>query len=816
MAVATVGEAGDERVAVDGKWFALGDRRFPFHGVTYGTFRPREDGARFPERDRMKRDLFDMAAAGFTVVRTYTPPPDDLLDLAGELGLRVLAGIFYPDWRYLHGSSRRDQARVARDALAEVGRATDRMATNPTVLGVSVGNEMPADVVRWVGTRRARALIEGLAAEVRGRDPRMLVTYANYPTAEYLAPRNLDFVMFNVFLEQRDAFRRYLTRLQNLAGDAPLVLGEVGLHSGPTGDGEERQAEVLDWQLTAAVERGVAGACVFSWTDEWWVGDDEVSGWNFGVTRADRSPKPALQAVSRHNRGDVGNLDFDWPSVSVVICAYNASSTLDECLRHVCALEYPDIELIVVDDGSTDDTAGIAARHPTARLVTIEHGGLSVARNAGWVAATGELVAYLDSDAYPSPEWLWYLALAFDDARVGGAGGPNLPPVDDPPGAAQVAQAPGGPVHVLLTDDRAEHVPGCNMAFWRDVLEEVGGFDPVYTSAGDDVDLCWKVLDRGWEIGFHPAALVWHHRRAGMRPYLRQQRGYGRSEALVEARHPDRFNSAGAARWRGRIYNPVLPAVSRPRIYRGQFGTAPFQSVYQAGGHGLDFAHQIGVPLAVALTVLTVLAPLVPALLVVGGLAVSYLLALGAFDAGKAQPPRGGAGRGLGFRLGVATMTLAQPLFRTWGRARARRPARDDLPDRAPLSGIGRPVRGGIELVTGQERSEVVRALLVGLRRRGIRVVPGTGWDEADATLLVSPLLAASLVSSAYPEGTVQLTMRRRLRPAPVAVTAAAVAGLLALRPVVGLIVAGVVLVELARGSIRARTTLRRLGRIGS
>src|SRR5439155_18420308 len=131
----------------------------------------------------------------------------------------------------------------------------------------------------------------------------------------------------------------------------------------------------------------------------------------------------------------------------------------------------------------------------------------------------------------------------------------------------------GGPVHVLVSDDRAEHVPGCNMAFWRELLEDVGGFDPVYTAAGDDVDLCWRVLDRSWEIGFHPAALVWHHRRGGLGAYLRQQRGYGRAEALVEARHPDRFGGLGTARWRGRIYDSFAPSFARQRVYRGVYGT---------------------------------------------------------------------------------------------------------------------------------------------------------------------------------------------------------------------------------------------------
>jgi hypothetical protein len=70
------------RVRVDGKQFACDGARFAFRGVTYGTFRPRADGARFPDRDVVKRDLCTMRDAGFTVVRTYTVPPDDVIELA--------------------------------------------------------------------------------------------------------------------------------------------------------------------------------------------------------------------------------------------------------------------------------------------------------------------------------------------------------------------------------------------------------------------------------------------------------------------------------------------------------------------------------------------------------------------------------------------------------------------------------------------------------------------------------------------------------------------------------------------------------------
>lgn len=763
------------RVRTDGKFFRIGQDRFSFRGVTYGTFQPRSnDGARFPEPERVKHDFAAMNAAGFTVVRTYTVPPDDVLDAAADWNLRVLAGVFYPDWRYLVGLSARQRRRVVADAGSKVRAAARSLAGNDQILGLCLGNEIPADVMRWFGTRVIAQAIAELAEAARQEDPDQLLTYANYPTTEYLPLEEFDFVTFNVFLERRDDFRRYLTRLHHLVGDRPLVLGETGLDAGHgLSEGEQRQADVLDWQLATALERGVAGTCVFSWTDEWWVGDAAVEGWHFGLTRADRSPRPALDTVRRWNQRRVGDLPSEWPSISVVICAYNAAATLDECLAHTCALDYPRLEILVVDDGSTDATAEIAGRHSRARLVTIAHAGLSVARNAGFEAATGELIAYLDSDAYPSPEWPYYLALGMDDPTLGGAGGPNVPPRQDPVGAQQVARAPGGPVHVLLTDDRAEHIPGCNMAFRKEVLTAVGGFNPIYTSAGDDVDLCWRVLDHGWEIGFHPAALVWHHRRAGLRKYLRQQLGYGRSEALVEARHPDRFSPLGTARWKGRIYNSLAVPFSQQRVYRGLYGTAGYQSIYRGGGYAMDIAHQIGVPLA-CVALLSAPAGLVSLWLATPAIAALVTLAwLGIIDFARATPTRMAGSRKLRFRLGVTIMHLLQPLVRIGGRAQYRKRARQDLAPAATIAGPLTRIKGGILLLpAAAPRAQIVAAVITRLRHAGIRLVTASGWDDFDARITGSLLLAGELVTSGHPAGSIQLRVRRRLLWGRVAIVA--------------------------------------------
>lgn len=802
------------RVAADGKQFALDGERFLFRGVTYGTFAPRaDDDARFPERDQVKRDLSAMADAGFTVVRTYTAPPDDLLELAGEFELKVMAGVFWPDWRYLVGSSKAEVRRVGREAREEVRTQMRRLAGREEVLAVSLGNEVPADVLRWYGTARIAASLDELADVVRQEDDEVLVTYANFPTAEYLPLPGMDFLTFNVFLEQAHDLRRYLTRLHHLAGDRPLVLGEVGLHVEGT-DGEQRQAELIDEQLAVALDRGVAGTCVFSWTDEWQVGDVPVTDWHFGLTTADREPRPALEVCERWNSRTVRDLPFDWPAMTVVVCAYNAAATVEECLTHTRALDYPNLEVLLVDDGSTDDTADLAERvcdgDPRTRVIRAEHQGLSGARNTGWQSASGDLVVYLDSDAYPTPEWPYYLALGLDGPEVGGVGGPNLPPPGGTLAAEKVARAPGGPVHVLLSDDRAEHIPGANMAFWRVVLEEVGGFDVTYTAAGDDVDVCWKVLDRGWEIGFHPAALVWHHRRGSTKAYLKQQRGYGRSESLVAKRHPDRFTPLGTARWHGRIYDSFAPSLLRQRVYRGLYGAAAYQSVYGAGGHAVDIAHQLGVPLAVASLALLPLALLVPALALVPLLALSFLLGLFVHDARVVRPPRRLGRRALGFRFGVAYLHLAQPLVRTRARWKEDRLSRRGTPAYAALPGPVQRLDAGVLLLPeDRPRAQFAADLVGNLRRAGFPVAVPSGWEDHDATLVGSWLVLGELVTSSHPVGCVQLQVRRRLRGRRLAVAAGVGAGAFALSPWLPLVAAVAMAADVAHGLHRTGPRVR-------
>jgi GT2 family glycosyltransferase len=564
------------RPIVRGKFLYVGDEKFWIRGTTYGTFRPDAHGNEYHSPETVERDFALMAENGLNTVRTYTVPPRWLLDTAQRYGLRVMVGL--PWEQHITFLDDPERARAIEERVRLGVRAC---AGHPALLCYAIGNEIPASIVRWHGNQLVERYLERLYWAAKAEDPEGLVTYVNYPTTEYLQLPFLDVVCFNVYLETQERLASYLARLQNIAGDRPLIMGEIGLDS--RRHGEEAQAKVLDWQVRTAFAAGCAGAFVFAWTDEWYRGGHEITDWDFGLTDRQRCPKPALTAVCSAFAEVPFPKDLSWPRISVVVCSYNGSRTIRDCFEGLLRLEYPNFEVIVVDDGSTDATAAITRQYGY-RLISTENRGLSSARNTGMQAAMGEIVAYIDDDAYPDPHWLTYLAATFMATDYVGVGGPNLAPPGDGRIADCVANAPGGPVHVLLSDQEAEHIPGCNMAFRKTALQAIGGFDPQFRTAGDDVDVCWRLQQQGWMLGFSPAALVWHHRRNSIRTYWRQQQGYGKAEALLEKKWPEKYNVAGHSSWAGRLYGKGVPQMLswyRGRIYQGTWGSALFQSIYQ-------------------------------------------------------------------------------------------------------------------------------------------------------------------------------------------------------------------------------------------
>src|SRR5438034_6118354 len=410
------------RPCVRGKFLFVGDEKLYVRGVTYGAFTPDAAGNEYHDVATVERDFAQMAANGINAVRIpHTTPPRALLDIASRHGLRVMAGLSAEQYvGYLI-----DRPPGAPDIEALIRNRVRACAGHPALLCYALGNEIPALVARWLGRRKVERYLERLYRIVKQEDPEGLVTYVNYPTTEYLRLPFLDFVCFNVYLESQERFESYLARLQNIAGDRPLFMSELGLDALRNGDGG--QARSLDWQVRTAFAAGCGGVFVFAWTDEWYRHGHDVEDWAFGLTRADRSPKPALETVREAFAEAPFAPSIPWPRISVVVCSHNGARTIRDCCEGLLKLDYPNYEVIVVDDGSTDRTAALASRYGF-RVISTENRGLSNARNTGMEAATGEIVAYIDDDAYPDPHWLTYLAATFLSTSHVGVGGPNVAP----------------------------------------------------------------------------------------------------------------------------------------------------------------------------------------------------------------------------------------------------------------------------------------------------------------------------------------------------------------------------------------------------
>ncbi len=725
---AAAGAAGVVRAA--GKFFSGPDGGdWWLNGVSYGPFPPNAAGEPWPEPARLETDFQMIRALGFNCVRLYEPPTPGLLAAAARHQLRLLPTLCWT--QHVDFLADRTLRRRILEAVAEQARA---LAGKPEVAAILVGNEIEKGLVRWMGPRRTQRFLERIITLTRRCCPGVLCGYATYPSTEYLMPRTADFFAVNLYLDKPRALSAYLRRLQNLAGDKPLLVAEFGVDVKE--HGVERQAETLRWQRRALLAAGAAGGVWFAFTDEWQRGGQLVTGWQFGLVDAARRPRPACALVAALPRR-VEPLP-ESPPVSVIVCTRNGSATLHACLESLGRLRYPNYEVLVIDDGSTDTVPDIVKSFPAVRGIRQEPAGLSVARNRGMKEAGGVILAYTDDDCVVHPDWLAYLVRAFaSDERAVAAGGPNIPPPPRNGVETVVAAAPGAPAHVLLNDSEAEHLPGCNLAIRKDSLEKINGFDPVFTTAGDDVDVCWRLREAGGVLLFAPGAMVWHHRRGTVRAYLRQQRGYGRAEALLMKAHPTRFGPLGGARWRGCIYGEAPPThdPAEGAIFFGPFGGGLFQGIYrQASSYLTEWISGLLWP-ALALLALACRLPWVALACVLLGLAAAL--------ARRWRLPRPPFPLSLWQELLLLWLCLRQPLTREAARIRGmirlgarpvRHPEPPEVPAPPPAPQKWSLPCGGMTFwsETGADRHAWLPAFQSELQERKLPLRQDDGWRRFD------------------------------------------------------------------------------------
>jgi GT2 family glycosyltransferase len=247
--------------------------------------------------------------------------------------------------------------------------------------------------------------------------------------------------------------------------------------------------------------------------------------------------------------------------ISVVVCTRNGARSLPKALAALTGQRIPtdSVELIVVDDHSSDASAEIAAAAGATIVTANGSGGLAAARNAGVEAASGTIVAFTDDDCEPEPDWLAELVRPFADSAVDGVAGSTVPSSDDQlvfrylglrnplaplPATLLKSRNPLyrlalylrtnlGPPPQLTPGARLYSVAGANMAFRRRLLDGLGGFDAGIAFGGEEEDLCKRAHRHAPDAMFvyAPRAVVRHHYRRGARDTLRRASAYGRGNA---------------------------------------------------------------------------------------------------------------------------------------------------------------------------------------------------------------------------------------------------------------------------------------------
>jgi glycosyltransferase involved in cell wall biosynthesis len=251
--------------------------------------------------------------------------------------------------------------------------------------------------------------------------------------------------------------------------------------------------------------------------------------------------------------------------ISVVICSLNGAAGVRRCLDRIAEQETSArLEIIVVDDGSSDNTSEIARAHGATVIRHPVNRGIAAARNSGLYAATAPVIAYLDDDCEPTPHWADGL-LAGYGPQVAGVGGPILPYSSaglilgyldrhNPllPQELNLAASDRLLYRLRLYLQRLWRqagpagqrdvycLVGANMSFRRDTLLAAGGFDERFRFGAEEVDLCLRLLrqEPPCRLVYVPDAIIRHHFRPTLRDVLRRSRAYGRGSARLYRKWP--------------------------------------------------------------------------------------------------------------------------------------------------------------------------------------------------------------------------------------------------------------------------------------